>query len=272
MQYDCIVVDSHNLAYRQWWYVRDLSYNGVLTGLEYGFIKKVVGWLKTDPDKLYLAWDGRPTRCNNLVDDYKSGRVKVNGNEPDWSVRLARLRKIFTSLCNTLYDESEEADEQIAKFVLKNPLKRILIVSNDKDFQQFVSSNVHVDGSKGLMDATACAEEWGVPPYKIALYRALDGDKSDNVTGVPRLLTKTKIKLVNMSDTIEDLVGNFDHPDLTPKEREKLSAYREQVLSNYQIVNLLNLQGEPRLSVPVGDWTGLREIVQELNFSSIKVD
>ena len=271
MDYDFILVDSYNLAYRQWWHVRDLCHNGIPTGLEYGFIKKVLGWLMSDPDKLYLAWDGRPTRCANLVGDYKAGRVKVNGDEPDWSIRLSRLREIFSKICHTLYDEFEEADEQIAKFILRNPNKKILIVSNDKDLQQFISSWVHVEGSKGVMNVDVCMEEWGVPPYKIALYKALDGDKSDNVIGVPRLLTKTKVKLVNRSETIEELVGHFIDEDLSPKEREKLAIYRNQVLKNYEVVNLLNLMGEPRLIEPVGDWSGLKEIVSELNFSTLVI-
>jgi 5'-3' exonuclease len=271
MSYDFIVVDSHNLAYRQWWHVKDLKHNGVPTGMEYGFIKKVLALMGSDPTKVILAWDGRPTRCANLVDDYKADRKKVTGDEPDWSVRLTRLRNIFTDLCPTLYDELEEADEQIAKFVLRNPYKKILIVSNDKDLQQFVSSIVHIDCSKGLMDADLCYKIWGVPAYKIALYKALDGDGSDNVKGVPRLLTKTKVKLVNRSETIEELVGHFSDDDLTVKEKEKLAAYRDQVLLNYKIVNLLDLQGDPKSSIPVGDWTGLRELVKELNFHTIQV-
>lgn len=271
MQYDFIVVDSHNLAYRQWWHVKDLKHNNVPTGMEFGFIKKVLTLMGSDPEKVILAWDGRPTRCASLVDDYKADRKKAEGDEPDWSVRLARLRNIFTSICHTLYDELEEADEQIAKFVLRNPDKKILIVSNDKDLQQFVSSNVHIDCSKGLMDEAFCNEVWGVPGHKVALYKALDGDKSDNVNGVPRLLTKTKVKLVNRSETIDELVGHFSDDDLTVKEREKLAVHREQVLMNYKIVNLRDLQGDPKSSVPDCDWTGLREIVKELNFSTIKV-
>lgn len=271
MQYDFIVVDSHNLAYRQWWHVKDLSHNGVPTGLEFGFIKKVLTLMGTDPEKLILAWDGRPTRCAALVEDYKDGREKAEGDEPAWGPRLARLRNAFIDLCHTLYDENEEADEQIAKFVLRNPGKKILIVSNDKDLQQFVSENVHCDCSKGLFDLETCSEEWGVPPHKIALYKVLDGDKSDNVKGVPRLLTKTKVKLVNRSETIDELVEHFADDDLSAKEREKLAAHREQAYLNYKLVNLLHLDGDPKMTVPVGDWTKLREIVQELNFTSIQV-
>jgi hypothetical protein len=79
------------------------------------------------------------------------------------------------------------------------------------------------------------------------------------------------VKLVNRSETIEELVGHFSDDDLTVKEKEKLAAYRDQVLLNYKIVNLLDLQGDPKSSIPVGDWTGLRELVKELNFHTIQV-
>jgi 5'-3' exonuclease len=269
MQYDFVIIDAYNMAYRQWWNVKDLMYNGIHTGLEYGLIKKVVSALKTDGDKLYLAWDGQPVRCSDLVENYKSGRVKVNGDEPNWSVRLNRLRTIFSDVCNTLYHEFEEADEQIAKFVLANKGKRILICSNDKDMQQFICSTVHVELSSGIMDNEVCHNTWKVPAYKIPLYKSLDGDKSDNIDRVPRLATKTIIKLVNKSETIDDLIGHFKDDDLTLKEREKLEEYKDKVRMNYSLVNLLNLQGEFNLTKPNGDKTKLLEIIKELNFSSI---
>lgn len=271
MQYDFIVVDSYNMAYRQWWGVKDLSHNGVPTGLEFGFIKKIVSLMKQYPSKVYLAWDGCPTRCNALVEGYKSNRVKVNGDEPDWTTRLQRLREIFSNLCHTLYHPEEEADEQIAKFVISNPHKKILILSNDKDFQQMITSTVHVETKEALLEPANCMEKWGVPTYKIALFKALDGDASDNIDGVPRLLTKTKLKLVNMSETIDELVANFQNEDLTVKEREKLATYKDQVILSYKLVNLLEMTGNPTMISPNGDKTELQKIVQELGFSSIVV-
>lgn len=269
MQYDYIVIDAYNMAYRMWWPVKDLSHNGVPTGLEFGFIKRIVNYMKTDPGKIYLAWDGKPVRCSTLVEGYKSGRVKVNGDEPDWTARLSRMRDAFSGLCHTLYHPEEEADEQIAKFVLANPYKKILIVSNDKDMQQLVTSSVHVESSSTLMNPSTCMEKWGVPSYKIAMYKALDGDDSDNIKGVPRLLTKTKIMLVNMSESIDELVANFAHETLTVKEREKLALYKDKVILNYKIVNLANLTGSPNLYEPTGEKFALQEIITELNFSSI---
>lgn len=269
MSYDFIVVDSSNMAYRQWWAVKDLMHNGVHTGLEYGFIKKIVGYLAKNKDKLVLAWDGKPVRCSEMAGDYKSGRVKVNGNEPSWGPRLDRLRWAFSNLCYTLYHEYEEADDQIAKFVLNHKDKKILIVTNDKDLQQFVNSMVHVEADNVLLNGEKCQEKWGIPAYKIPLYKALDGDSADNIPKVPRLLTATKINLVNMSSSIEELVANFSHESLTEKERVKLALYKEQVLNSYRMVNLLSLEGMYTMTAPNGSEEELRKIIKELNLKTI---
>lgn len=269
MSYDYIVVDSSNMAYRQWWAVKDLMHNGVHTGLEYGFIKKIVGYLAKNKDKLVLAWDGKPVRCTEMAGDYKSGRVKVNSNEPSWGPRLEKLRGAFSHLCKTLYHEHEEADDQMAKFVLNNKDKKILIVTNDKDLQQFIGSMVHVEADNVLLNGEKCQEKWGVPAYKIPLYKALDGDGADNIPKVPRLLTTTKINLVNMSSSIEELVANFSHESLKEKEREKLALYKEQVLNSYKMVNLLSLEGTHDITEPDGDETHLRKIIEEMNLKTI---
>lgn len=271
--YEYYVIDSHNLAYRCWWAVKDLQHNGLHTGLEFGFIRKILSYTKLIPaTQIYLAWDGKPTRCSELLPDYKANRVKVNSNEPSWGPRLERLRNIFSNICNTLYHEQEEADEQIAKFINANKDKRCVIISNDKDLQQFINANTHIECSGNLIDEALCQEAWQVPPYKIPLYKALDGDSADNIKGVPRLLTKTKIKLVNMSETIDDLINNFNHESLTDKEKQKLEEYKQQVINNYKIVDLLNLSGEYNLSTPNGYKTELQKIIDEMGFSSIKLE
>ena len=270
MAYDFLVIDSYNLAYRHWWAVRDLKYNDQFVGLEYGFIKKVLSYIKKyGQEKIYLAWDGKPERCQGLTENYKAGRVKVNANEGDWTPRLNKLKDVFSHLCNTLYNPSEEADEQIAKFVLSNKEKRILIVSGDKDLQQFINSIVHVESGSDLINGEAAFNKWQVPAYKIPLYKSLDGDSSDNIKGVPRLATKTKIKLVNMSANIDELISNFSLSELTEKEKIKLKEHEQIVLNNYKLVNLMEFKEKPDISEPDGDKTYLSSLINELNFKSI---
>jgi DNA polymerase-1 len=271
--YDFYLIDSHNLAYRCWWAVRSLKHNDIHTGLEFGFIRKIINLIKLIPaNQVYLAWDGRPSRCLELLPDYKTGRVKVNSEEPSWTPRLERLMTVCSNICNTIYHPEEEADEQIAKFIKMNSDKKCIIISNDKDLQQFINKNVHVESSGNLIDEEKVKEEWGIPAYKIPLYKALDGDSSDNIKGVPRLQTKTKIKLVNSSETIDELIQNFKDESLTVKEREKLSSNIELVLNNYKVVNLLNLEGNYNLIKPNKDMTELNKIIEELNLSSIKLE
>lgn len=273
MDYDCYLIDSYNMAYRQWWALKDMKYNGIHTGLEFGFIKKIVSYINAYKDKVYLAWDGAPIRCETLSENYKSTREdnKVNSNEPSWSPRLERVRLAFNNICKSLYHPEEEADEQIAKFVLKNKDKSILIVSNDKDMQQFISSRVNVLSGDSLINGEVCLNKWGIPSYKIPLYKSLDGDVSDNIPKVPRLLTATKLKLVNMSSNIDELIENFNSNELKEKEREKLNLYKEQVVNSYKMANLLNLEGDYNITLPNGDKSLLNQILIDLGLNSISL-
>jgi 5'-3' exonuclease len=158
--YDYTVVDSHLLAYRSWWPVRDLSNSdGTPTGLEFGFIKGVQAVARNWQAKVILAWDGYPKRCNEIFpfvpatettpeSGYKSGRQKHvdKESEPPWNPRLERLRNVLIPLVTTLYDPAAEADEEIARFVFwaQRKGKRTLIISKDRDFHQLVSDNVHL--------------------------------------------------------------------------------------------------------------------------------
>lgn len=271
--YDCFIVDASNMAYRCWWGVKDLKYNNIHTGLEFGFIRQIISYIKNiSPQKIYLAWDGEPLRCKTLLPEYKQGRVKVNSDEPSWGPRLKRLRSVFSGICNNLYHEHEEADEQIAKFIKLNPNKKCLIISNDKDLHQFINENVHVEYSGAIIDNDLCVKIWGFPAYKIPLFKSLDTDKSDNIKGVQRLATKTKIKLVKMSENINDLINNFNGDFLTEMEKKKLNDFKQQLLKNYEIVNLLGLNGEYNLTVPCGNDDELCNIIKEMNFGSINYD
>lgn len=268
MNYDVFLVDASNLAYRQWWGVRHAKYNGVHTGLEYGFIKKVVSWLNKG-QKVCLAWDGEPVRCNDLNENYKSGRAKVNGDEPAWGPRLEKMRIAFADICQTLYHPHEEADEQIAKFAIHNPDISMLIISNDKDLQQLVTDRVHVQANSDLLDKDTILKKWGIPATKIPLWKSLDGDKSDNIPNVPRLATKTKLRLVQDSESLEQLCENFTADYLTDKEKVKLAEFKERVQNNYRLVNLLDANNEYNLTEPIQDRLRLRNLMVECGIKSV---
>jgi DNA polymerase-1 len=290
--YDYTVIDSHLLAYRSWWPVRELrSSDGTHTGLEFGFIKNVLSIARLwQPARVILAWDGYPTRCASLFpqvkDDtgkesgYKSGRQKHADKEaePPWSPRLERLRHAFLPLISTLYDPRAEADEEIARFCFWAEArgKRTLIISKDRDLHQLVSDSVHLvlgPEEADIYTPEKVEAEWGVPPKKLTFRRAIEGDSSDAVPGaVPRLPKEIICRLANDSESIDDLLLRCQQGYAkTAKQLDNLLAGRPMIKRNWQLFELASqAQYKPTL-LPgtTGDGTALRQLVRELQCNSL---
>ena len=256
--YDYLVIDCHLLAYSCWWPCRELcTSEGIHTGLEYGFVKGILALARTfHPSKLILVWDGKPVRCStifpktvdsvtNVETGYKSNRVahEDKKSELPWTPRLNKLRELFSNLCVQVYHPELEADEQIASFAhwASQLGKRTLIVSKDKDLQQLVRDNIHVTAGieKPILTPKGIEEIWLVPAEKLSLYRAVKGDSSDGLRGVPRFPTELLVTLVNNSSSLEDLLHKALHGALkTAKQLENFIANQEQVRRNHMIGDL----------------------------------
>ncbi|MBU4285256.1 hypothetical protein KKI21_03455, partial [Patescibacteria group bacterium] len=107
-----------------------------------------------------------------------------------------------------------------------------VIVTGDRDVLQLVDEKTKVYSPlKGLSnpviyDAKEVFERYGLRPDQIVDYKALRGDPSDNIPGVPGVGEKTAVDLLQKYDTLE---GVFDHlNELTSRQRKLLSGQKEQ--------------------------------------------
>jgi DNA polymerase I len=151
--------------------------------------------------------NGSATR-RKLFPDYKAHRkVKIRLNraqsvdkEDNQLEQLVRLVDYLETLPITVITvEGAEADDVIAYItneVLTPKNSHTFIMSSDKDFLQLVSNNVHIwsPTKKKLYYEDDVYSEFGVIPQNFAVYRALEGDTSDNIPGAPGLKLKTIIK------------------------------------------------------------------------------
>lgn len=239
--FDYVVVDSSNLAYRVWSVNRDRrTSGGIPNGLEYGFLRSVLSHARIYvPARVVLVWDGDTSRAD--FPDYKAGRTDVLGDEGEgWDGRLEAIRRKISPLVLCLRDPEREADEVIARFVATVG-GRCLIVSTDKDFHQLVGERVSVlTTGKKLIDLDEVRRIWGVDPDKLPILRAVEGDRSDNIDGIPRIRKEPLRKVVSRSDDLESFFG-FEVPyaeELSGSERDKILDGEDKIRRNYDLINL----------------------------------
>jgi 5'-3' exonuclease len=127
--------------------------------------------------------------------------------------------------------------------------KKIRIVSTDRDFLQLVSDQVEVYSpvKKKLYNLETLQEEFGIHPKNYLLYRILDGDSSDNISGVPGVGLKTLIKYYpEVTEKVLDVEYLIDHSLKMVSEEKKPAKIYQTVIENRHILernmDLMQLQ------------------------------
>jgi DNA polymerase-1 len=230
-----MLIDGNSLLYRAFYALPLLhTRDGVYTNAVYGFLtmfNRVVD--QEQPTHLVVAFDkARESFRNNLFADYKVNRSAA----PDELVgQFAIIREVLAGL-NVTYMELEgyEADDIIGTLskMAEDRGMESLIVTGDGDALQLVSDKVTVlMTKKGITemeryDPVKVAEKWEVSPERMIDIKALMGDASDNIPGVPGVGAKTAIKLVKQYGTLDNLYNNVATVS-GAKLKEKLIDNRE---------------------------------------------
>ena len=120
-------------------------------------------------------------------------------------------------------------------------------------------------------DAPTVVERYGVTPEQWIDFVALKGETSDNLPGVPGVGDKTAAQLINKYGDIEQVIAHAG--DLTPKLREAITKYAEQVRINKELGHLLDdvqIDLDPaRLRLEAWDEEAVRNLFLSLEFRSL---
>ncbi|MEN6462263.1 MAG: 5'-3' exonuclease H3TH domain-containing protein, partial [Syntrophomonas sp.] len=212
-----MLIDGNSLLYRAFYALPLLhTGEGVYTNAVYGFLtmfNRVVA--QEQPTHIVVAFDkARESFRNAMFTDYKANRSAA----PDeLSGQFAIIREVLTGL-NVTYIELDgyEADDIIGTFsrMAEERDMESLILTGDGDALQLVSDKVIVlMTKKGITemeryDPAKVEEKWEVTPDRMIEIKALMGDSSDNIPGVPGVGAKTAIKLIKEFGTLENLYEN----------------------------------------------------------------
>ncbi|MDX1469252.1 MAG: DNA polymerase I, partial [Acidimicrobiia bacterium] len=230
------------------------------------------------PDAIAVAWDvSRKTFRTESYPEYKAQREKA----PDhFRSQLPLMDEVLQALQVTqLRLEGYEADDIIATLTRKAAEQGwdVLIVTGDRDAFQLVGGPVKVIYTRrGISDTVEVdegyvVERYGITPAQYVDYAALRGDNSDNLPGVPGVGEKTASKLISQYGSIGGVIDAVG--ELTPKLQENISANRDQVLLNRELMRLvdeldLGIQID-ELAVREWDRETVKDLFDSLEFHSM---
>ncbi len=249
------LLDGHALAYRTYFALTRGSTggfttrNGEPTAGVFGFTSVLLRILEQDhPDYLAVAFDTGKTFRDEIFPEYKGTREKM---PDDLRSQIERIRQIVDAFnIPRLELEGFEADDvlgSVAKQVASSGIG-VKIITGDRDLLQLVSDRIWVSlPGKSLGDskdyrAPDVLEYLGVRPDQVVDYKALTGDKSDNIPGVQGVGEKTAVTLLHSYDTLDGVYDHINEVAAGVKkklEEGKESAYLSQKLAT--IVTDLNI-------------------------------
>jgi DNA polymerase-1 len=239
------VIDGKSVFYRGYYAMPNLALpDGTPTGGVFGFASIAIELIKKlEPDYVAVAWDIKGTSIAKrleIFDGYKAGRAKP---ADDFYAQLPILREVLEAFNWPLYELDEyEADDIMGTFAAQAKEEGVeaCIITGDYDMLQLIDDNTGVyitrTGSTDLVryDDEAFEKKYGVKVSQFVDYKALVGDSSDNIPGVPKIGPKAAQTLLTAYDTLDGIYEHTD--DLKGAQQRNIvdgkdSAYMSQKLA-----------------------------------------
>ena len=235
-----ILVDGNSLMYRAYFataFSGNLMQNskGLYTNAIYSFIKMLEHLVNQEYDNILVAFDaGKQTFRHEILDSYKDGRSPM---PEEMRVQIPHIKE-YLHLMNIkeyqlpLY-EADDIIGTMARLAIEEGY-HVDIYSSDKDLLQLVNENttVHLTkkGLTELEDFTPehVIEKYGLTYHQMVDLKALMGDPSDNLKGLPGVGEKTAVKLLQQYGSLEELINQKE--TVSGKLGEKVREHYEDAL------------------------------------------
>jgi len=226
-----VLIDGHSLAFRAF-HALPLTLtapDGELTNAVFGFTSMLLNVLREHrPEYVAVAFDVGKTFRHDRFPAYKGQRERM----PDeLRAQVERIKQVVETLNIPIFTaEGFEADDVLATLARQASAQGVdtLIVTGDRDILQVVDDRVHVLTSGRqfsdtiIYDPATVQEKYGLRPDQLVDYKALVGDKSDNIPGVRGIGEKTAAELLQKYGTLDNIYAHLDEikPDRVRKALE----------------------------------------------------
>ena len=254
-----ILVDGHSLAFRSYFAFaksRDgglRTSTGIPTSVCFGFLKSLLEVMAAqEPEYMAIAFDlATPTFRHEADDTYKAGRPETPADFIPDLKNLQELLGYFNLPAITA--PGYEADDILGTLAKKASAAgyRVKILSGDRDLFQLVDTEKQISvlylstdelrrsgkGKSQEFGPEAVKEKLGILPEQVIDYKALCGDKSDNIPGVRGIGDKTAIQLLDAYHSLDGIYAAID--DLKGATKKKLEEGKEAAYHSQRMATIV---------------------------------
>ena len=238
-----LVIDGNSILNRAFYGIRPLkTKDGLFTNAIYGMVTMVERYLSMcTPDYFAVAFDmKKPTFRHAFSADYKANR---HGMPEELAMQLEPAKECLRAMgALVLTAEGFEADDILGTLAAMGEDADMMtyVATGDRDSLQLISDKTNVvlatNTEPLLFDTEAFIEKYGVRPEQFVDVKALMGDSSDNIPGVPGIGEKTALKLIAEYGSLDGIYDDLESKKLTKGTITKLadgkkSAYDSQFLA-----------------------------------------
>lgn len=257
-----VLIDGHSIINRAFYGVPDLTNkDGLHTNGIFGFVNILLKILEEEkPDYLTVAFDvHHPTFRHEMFTEYKGTR---KGMPQELHEQVPVLKELLSAMGIQIMELSGyEADDLLGTVAKRSEAKGmdVLVVSGDRDLLQIVTDNIRVCIPKTKRGTTEyemyytkdVQEKYGLLPLQIIELKALMGDSSDNIPGVPGIGEKTATAILQQFENVENAHAHLE--EIKPKRaKENLEAHYDMAIMSKKLATI-------ETNAPYDyDWEGAR--------------
>ena len=245
-----MILDGNSIVNRAFFGVRALNApDGTPTNALFGFLAILQRMLdEQKPEAVCVSFDLKaPTFRHKAYEGYKAKRA---GMPEELAQQMPILKELLDDMGIRRYElEGYEADDILGTAAAKCEQAGwdCVIVTGDKDSLQLVSEHTTVCNVRTRMGQTETIaytpavfrEEYGFEPPRMVDLKALMGDSSDNIPGVPGVGEKTALDLIRRYETIDAIYADLDALDVKEGVRKKLREGEESARQSFWLATIL---------------------------------
>ena len=244
-----LLIDGHNLLFQMFFGMpsRIVNKDGIPIHGVLGFVGAFIKICRlTSPTHIGVIFDSEHEnpRCE-LDSNYKANRPSY-ADIPDEENPFSQLPYIYSALdyMNICHAEAAdcETDDIIAAYARKyGSNNKVIISSHDSDFFQLITNKVSVLRYRGknsiLCDKAYIKEKFGVLPSQYTDFKALTGDRADNIKGADRIGIKTAAWLLSQFGSLDNIITSADRIT-KPLTRKSVQESADRLKTNQKLINL----------------------------------